>query len=139
MLLKWVPIASGVVAIATILIAYFYIDAKNAEIRGLESQITSLDQRVNTKDGVILQLEGRVEELSGIIDFQAARLEANIQDINDYKEIVRALRAREVPIFADLVSEVPAEVVIEEANEFTNTSITDIIDSANNFYGIGVQ
>jgi seryl-tRNA synthetase len=126
-----IPTVSAVVAIASISISFFYIDSKNAEIRGLDTTIKNQKELIREKSKKISDLTFTVSELRSTINFQARKLETNVEEINEYQDRIKNIRVREVPVFRDII--VKPDIAIEEANDFTNETLKQINASAAEF------
>jgi hypothetical protein len=125
----------GAIVIYTIICiaGYFYIsrtiEAKNISISSKELVITDLKEDVKT-------LKERVAFLENLTKVQDAEYARIIAEYEAYKTRVANIKPRVIKSIETIIQEVPAELVVVEANEVSNETIRNINASADSFSGV---
>lgn len=110
-------------AISVLIIAgcFFYITSQNKYI----------DSLIKSK----LELSQQVTSLKRQVMFQEDQLKRTTLLYKEYVEKVNKIKSqvRTITVYRDIVKEVPAEIVIQKANEDSNEIIDSIVLGAINF------
>ena len=109
---------------------YYYfnakLDSKASLIQVEQTKVTNL----TTERDALLKSVAFLEDLTKVQD---ADYSAALKRFEEYKKTVANISVPQAPSFKTIIKEVPADIVVVQANEVSNETIHRINASANDF------